>query len=49
MMGGAGSVAHVEGTLFVSVQGGWCGMDGLECTMEGVVGVDEMCLVQVQE
>ena len=40
MMGGAGSVDRMEGTLFVAIQGGWCRPDGLECTTEGMVGVD---------
>lgn len=39
MMGGAGSVACMEGMLLVVIQDGWC-MDGLECATEVVVGAD---------
>ena len=41
--------ACVEGILCVVVGGGGCRrLDGLECTMEGMAGADEMCMVHVQ-
>ena len=48
MTDSAGSVAHVEGMLFIAIWGDRCGPDGLECTTEGMGGANEMFLVQVQ-
>ena len=48
MMGCPCHITHVEGMLCVASRGGRGRLDGLECTMEGMAGADEMCVVHVQ-